>query len=339
MNEDISEITARNLVIAVSRAVRLSMLHRLENDAIAATSQNLRDAVAESLGQTGGAAVKVGGDGVFVNGALVRALGEVAESAERLQKHFARLGVETLAFSQVPDDAGVRALLQAFQACTAGDARPLFALELPGLKARAPGQGGDGVADENTRVVGAFVDVVVAVDDLQAGRVRRTAPLRRGLQRLSDIAGAAPERLLGLIGASLLGDRRAPGAKNDVAAAAAALVLLTVLRGGRPQKEAVALAFLTALAGSHSSVDDVVAAGALLTDKGPAVAALRLELMVSARNRTPATGFAAVVAAAEIAVSGWANGGSIDAARAALAQSRGIAFDDDAAAVLALLSA
>ncbi len=328
MSDDDVDVLARNLVIAVSRAVRLSMLHRLENDAIAATSQGLRDAVGEALGGAGGAVVKCGPDGVFVNGQLVRPIGEVVESAERLQRHFLRLGVETLAFDAVPDDDGVRRMLAAFQACGPGNARPLFALEVPGLRARAPGQGGPGASnDARAVVVGALVAVVAALEDLRLGRSRRTAPLRRALQRLATVVACDEGAVTGALCA--LDD-------DDRGAAVATLVLVSALRGGSGTKEAVALAFCAALALPHGTLDDVIAAAALPTPLAPALCALRLELWQSTQKS--AAGFAAVVTAAEVAAAALSRGKSWQAVALALAEQQNRFVAADAAGIAALVA-
>lgn len=326
MSDDVVDVLARNLVIAVSRAVRLSMLHRLENDAIAATAAGLIDAVKASLDGAGGAVVKAGADGVFVNGQLVRPIGEVVESAERLQKHLIRLGVETLIFEAVPDDAGVRAMLSAFQACTPGNAKPLFDLQVPGLRARKPGQGvGGGAKDGRVVVVNAVVDVVVALQDLRLGRSKKTASLRKALQRLADVAAKDEAALVGAL--TGLDD-------DDRGAAVAAIVLVCALRGGCSGKDAVALAFVAGLAFPHASLDDVAAATALPTSLAPALCALRLDLWQSQSKK--AVGFAAVVAAADVTAAALARGKSWSAVAMALAQF-GARFDErDAAAVNAL---
>lgn len=331
------DVLARNLVIAVSRAVRLSMLHRLENDAIAATAAGLIDAVGACLAGAGGAVVKCGADGVFVNGQLVRPIGEVVESAERLQKHLVRLGVETLVFGAVPDDAGVRALLAAFQACGPGNAGPLFELALPGFAARKPGAHGKGGArDGRAAVVDAVVDVVVACAELRRGHGKKTAALRKALQRLAD--GVGPAHADG--DAALAGALSGLSDDADRGAAVACLVLLCALRAGRSGKDAVALAFVAALALPHGSLDDVAAAAQLPTSLAPALSALRLSLwQAQARPGSApqrARGFAAVVVAADVAAAALVRDRSWDGVARALAH-HGDRFDaDDAAAVFAL---
>lgn len=325
---DLAELSARLLVIAVSRAVRLSMLHRLENDAIATTVAGLREAVEQSLVDGGGAVIKVGGDGVFVNGALVRAIGEVAESVERLHGDFQRLGVGTLAFTAVPDAAGVRALLGAFQACTAGNAAPLFALAVPGVRSWPAGQSGGGRDDQRSRLIAAFADVIVNVEDLRVGRVKRLAGLRRALQRLADDVAGAEATVLGLIVAL----------EDDVdgrAVRVAALVLLVALCGGRSKKDAVAWGLLAARAAPHADIDDVAAAGGQGLALTPALVALRLELLTA----RPPRGFAAIVAAAEVSVAAWLQNGTRGAALEALRSARGIRFDDDGDAVAITIAA
>lgn len=320
---DADDLLGKNLVIAVSRAVRLSLLHRLENDAIAATSLFLRDAVSAAHAQASAAVVKAGADGVFVNGKLVRPIGEVQESAERLHKHFVRLGVETLAFDVVPDDAAVLALLGAFQACTPGNAAPLLTLAVAGIRARAPGQAGVSAGvDGRDRAAAALADVATALDDLRRGRSHRSAALRKALQRLVDASSGAGADAIVAGAVCGLDD-------GDRGAGVAALVVLAALRAGRSPKDAVDVGFLAALASPHASIDDVAAAASLPTTLAPALTALRLALWQATRQ--PVQGFAAVVAAAEVAAKGLALGESWEAVAMQLAQHAEINLDDAAA--------
>ncbi len=266
-----SDELGRQVVIHLSRAMRIASMHQLGNDAVGATVQGLMTALAAAAQDAGAMSVQVNGDAVFYNRLLVKPRGDAAEATNHLRRTFERLEISEIRLAGAPTLGLVMAFLAAFKTAGEPGATPLSALQLDGLVVRRSDETKRGRdIDVRRNVARCYAQLQVlagaSFDRVREGRAPQLGRLRRGVQALID-AGAGHSSLM--IGLACTVDFNVDEAGH--ATAVTALVLVMGERLGLSRVEQASLGLKALL---HEAGAVVIPAESSTTAIAPRIGAL-----------------------------------------------------------------
>ena len=198
-----SDELGRQVLIHLSRSMRIASMHQLGNDAVGATVQGLMTALAAAAQDAGAMSVQVNGDAVFYNRLLVKPRGDAAEATNHLRRTFERLDISEIRLAGAPTLGLMMAFLAAFKTAGEPGATPLSALQLDGLVVRRSDETKRGRdIDVRRNVARCYAQLQVlagaSFDRVREGRAPQLGRLRRGLQALVDAGAGHSSLMIGL---------------------------------------------------------------------------------------------------------------------------------------------
>ncbi len=224
--DDDDDASVREVVLQLSRLLRVAGLHTLDNDAVAAALEPFLAAVgARDLSR-----VQVADEAVFCDGRLVRPRGEAGEACAHLRRLFARLRLTDLSLARSLGPTDALQLLRAVQASSAPLGPRITDARIDNVVFRYDPAGVGRVAiDPRQNVARCYAQLLVVTDDtcerIKEDRSPGLARVRRAMQAYGEATVGHEHLAVGLV--------RFDGAGGGLAAHLVAVATYVLVMGRR----------------------------------------------------------------------------------------------------------